>query len=101
MFDHIGLRVKDLAKAKKLYEAMLKPLGYVAGASGDAYAGLGPKDSPALWLQVSKNPKAGCHVAIRAPSPAAVDKFFADGMNAGAKNNGKPGLRTDYAPTYY
>src|SRR5258706_5463137 len=99
MFDHIGLRVKDLAKAKKLYEAMLKPLGYVAGASGDAYAGFGPKDSPALWLHLSSN-KGGSHVALRAPSRAAVDKFFTEGMKAGAKDNGKPGLRTDYAPTY-
>jgi catechol 2,3-dioxygenase-like lactoylglutathione lyase family enzyme len=100
MFDHIGLRVKDLATAKKLYAAMLAPLGYVAGASGDEYAGFGPKDSPALWLHLSSH-KGGSHVALRAPSRAAVDKFFAEGMKAGAQDNGQPGLRTDYAPTYY
>jgi hypothetical protein len=30
-----------------------------------------------------------------------VDKFHAAGLKAGAKDNGKPGLRTDYAPNYY
>jgi hypothetical protein len=30
-----------------------------------------------------------------------VDKFHAAGLKAGAKDNGNPGLRTDYAPNYY
>jgi hypothetical protein len=30
-----------------------------------------------------------------------VDEFHAAGLKAGAKDNGAPGLRTDYAPTYY
>ena len=100
MFDHIGLRVKDLKAASRLYEAMLKPLGYVAGASGDSYAGFGPKDAPALWLHPDKS-KAGAHVALRAPSREAVGRFHATGLKAGAKDNGAPGLRKDYAPNYY
>jgi len=102
MFDHIGLRVKDLDAAARLYEAMLAPLGHVAGARDKTYAGFGPKGAPALWLHSEKNSKSmGAHVALRAPDRAAVDKFFKDGMKAGAKDNGKPGLRTDYGPTYY
>ena len=31
----------------------------------------------------------------------AVDKFHEAGVKAGGKDNGKPGLRADYSPTYY
>ena len=36
-------------------------------------------------------------------SPLSVDSrlIHADGLNAGGHDNGKPGLRIDYSPTYY
>ncbi|HET7669500.1 MAG TPA: VOC family protein [Burkholderiales bacterium] len=100
MFDHIGLRVKDLEAAARLYTAMLAPLGHVPGARGDGYAGFGPKDKPALWLHAEKK-GGGCHVALKAADRAAVDAFHKAGLRAGAKDNGAPGLRADYGPTYY
>jgi len=100
MFDHIGLRVKDLEAASRLYKAMLAPLGHVAGSSGEGYAGFGPKGKPALWLHAAKK-AGGAHVALRAPDRAAVDKFHKEGIKAGAKDNGKPGIRADYSPKYY
>ena len=100
MFDHIGLRVKDLAAASRLYKAMLAPLGHVAGSSGEGYAGFGPKGKPALWLHKDRS-GGGAHVALRAPDRAAVDKFHKEGIKAGAKDNGAPGVRTDYGPKYY
>ena len=101
VFDHIGLRVKDLDAAARLYAAMLAPLGYVPGARDATYAGFGPKDHPALWLQLSEDSNKGCHVALRASERAAVEKFHKEGLRAGAKDNGAPGLRADYAPNYY
>src|SRR5262245_37927380 len=100
MFDHIGLRVKDLDESAKLYAAMLAPLGHVPGPTGDGYAGFGPKGRSPLWLHKDKRGGGG-HVALKAPDRAAVDRFHAEGVKAGAKDNGKPGLRTDYAPNYY
>jgi catechol 2,3-dioxygenase-like lactoylglutathione lyase family enzyme len=100
MFDHMGLRVKDLDKAARLYAAMLAPLGHVPGARDATYAGFGPKDRPALWLHADKK-GGGAHVALKAASRAAVDEFHKQGLKAGARDNGKPGLRTDYGPTYY
>ena len=99
MFDHIGLRVKDLDAAAKLYAAMLKPLGHVPGAKGEGYAGFGPKDKPALWLHQGKS--GGAHVCFRAPDRESVDRFYEAGLKAGAKDNGKPGVRADYSPKYY
>ena len=100
MFDHVGLRVKDLDASARLYAAMLAPLGHVPGARDATYAGFGPEGSPALWLHRGAS-AAGAHVALRAASRAAVDRFHAEGVKAGAQSNGKPGLRTDYAPDYY
>ena len=100
MFDHLGLRVKDLDKAARLYEVMLAPLGHVPGARDRTYAGFGPKGRPALWLHLD-NKGGGAHVALKAASRAAVDEFHKNGLKAGAKDNGAPGLRTDYAPNYY
>jgi catechol 2,3-dioxygenase-like lactoylglutathione lyase family enzyme len=100
MFDHIGLRVKDLDKAARLYAAMLAPLGHVPGARGDGSAGFGAEGRPALWLHLDTK-GGGTHVALKAATRGAVDRFFAEGKKAGAKDNGAPGLRTDYAPNYY
>jgi catechol 2,3-dioxygenase-like lactoylglutathione lyase family enzyme len=100
MFDHIGLRVKDLDAASRLYKAALAPLGFVPGSAGEGYAGFGPKGKAALWLhQDAKG--GGAHVALRAPDRGAVEAFYKAGLKAGAKDNGAPGLRTDYSPTYY
>ena len=55
-----------------------------------------------MWLYAEKGTKSpGVHVALKAKNRAAVDKFHAEGVKAGGKDNGKPGLRADYSPTYY
>ncbi len=100
MFDHVGLRVKNLDEAARLYTAMLAPLGHRPGGRDQTYAGFGPDGRPALWLHLSQD-RAGSHVALKAPSRTAVDRFFEEGRKAGAKDNGKPGFRPDYAPNYY
>ena len=41
------------------------------------------------------------HICFRAPSRAAVDAFYAAALGAGGRDNGKPGLRPVYTPTYY
>ena len=43
----------------------------------------------------------GAHVAFSAPNRAAVDRFHAAGLKTGGRDNGKPGLRADYSPSYY
>lgn len=102
MFDHIGLQVKDLAASVRFYEAALAPLGLVLCSRDDTSAGFGPKDAPALWLYANPAVKPSrTHVALSADARKAVDRFFAAGIDAGGKDNGKPGIRADYSPTYY
>ncbi|WP_342360875.1 VOC family protein [Terrarubrum flagellatum] len=102
MYDHLGLRVRDLAASIRFYKAALKPLGFVLDSEGEGYAGFGPAGAPALWLYASDAKSgAGAHVAFSAKDHDAVDKFHAAGLKAGGKDNGKPGPRKDYSPTYY
>ncbi len=106
MYDHIGLKVKDLDASVRFYAAALAGLGHVLGSRDNAGAGFGPKGAPALWLHLDATaPKAaapcGAHVAFRALNRKAVDRFHAEGLAAGGRDNGPPGLRSVYSPTYY
>ena len=102
MYDHLGLKVKDLDASVRFYDAALGALGHVLASRDDAYAGLGPEGEPALWLYASKKAGGpGTHVAFRASDRKSVDRFHSEGLKAGGRDNGAPGLRKDYSPTYY
>jgi catechol 2,3-dioxygenase-like lactoylglutathione lyase family enzyme len=101
MYDHIGLKVKDVAASARFYKAALAPLGHEVASEDESGAGLGPNGAPALWLYRAKNGSGGVHVALAAPDRAAVDRFHAAGLKAGGRDNGRPGLRADYSPKYY
>jgi catechol 2,3-dioxygenase-like lactoylglutathione lyase family enzyme len=102
MYDHIGLRVKDIDASARFYEGALTGLGHVLCSRDGASAGLGPRGEPSLWLYATKGAKAApAHVAFSARDRAAVDAFYQGGMAAGGKDNGAPGVRKDYSPKYY
>ncbi len=102
MYDHIGLKVKDVDAAVRFYEAALGALGHVVSSRDESGAGIGPPGEPGLWLYREPAKKGGgVHVAFRAPNHAAVDRFHRAGLEAGGRDNGAPGLRADYSPTYY
>ena len=102
MYDHIGLKVRDLDASVRFYTAALGALGHELASRDDSGAGLGPGGAPALWLYATPGKQAtGVHVALRATSRAQVDRFHADGLKGGGRDNGRPGLRTDYSANYY
>jgi catechol 2,3-dioxygenase-like lactoylglutathione lyase family enzyme len=105
MLDHVSIGVKDLDAAKKFYDATLKPLGYTCKYAEGAHAGYG-KDAIQLWLGQAEKPvkedaASGLHFCFVAPTRKSVDQFHAAGLKAGGRDNGKPGLRPNYGPTYY
>ena len=102
MIDHIGLKVQDLNASVRFYRAALAPLGFGLCSHDESGAGFGPPDEPALWLYPVAGPTGeGVHLAFRNPERAAVDAFHAAAKAAGGRDNGGPGLRAHYGPTYY
>ncbi len=47
------------------------------------------------------DPIGGGHVALAAGDRATVDAFYEAAIAAGGTDNGPPGLREHYHPTYY
>ncbi|KAJ6027701.1 glyoxalase family protein, partial [Penicillium canescens] len=93
----------------KIYLAALKPLGYEARRQfGETVVALGstfdegncpPAD---FWVIGTNDPTARiAHLAFRAPDRKSVDASHDNAINAGSRDNGKPGLRTSYHPNYY
>ena len=101
MYDHIGLRVKDLAASVRFYGAALAPLGCELASQDETSAGVGPPGAPALWLVQAPGGERGVHVAFRAADRGAVERFYKRGLEAGGRDHGAPGLRADYGPSYY
>jgi catechol 2,3-dioxygenase-like lactoylglutathione lyase family enzyme len=102
MYDHIGLKVRDIDASIAFYTTALAPLGCALCYRDDSVAGIGPPDTPGLWLYPSARAGGpGVHIAFRAPDHAAVEQFYAAGLAAGGRDNGSPGPRPDYSPTYF
>ncbi|WP_394823057.1 VOC family protein [Pendulispora albinea] len=102
MYDHIGLAVKDIDASVRFYTAALAGLGFVLCSRDDSGAGFGPPGEPGLWLYAgSKGATGPAHVCFRATDRASVDRFYAGGVEGGGRDNGGPGVRSDYSPTYY
>ena len=105
MIDHISLGVRDMAKSKRFYDAVLEPLGYSCLSPSDTSAGYG-KSGVALWLGASESPvpadpNSGLHVCFTAPTRKSVDAFHKAALAKGGRDNGKPGMRQDYGENYY
>jgi catechol 2,3-dioxygenase-like lactoylglutathione lyase family enzyme len=99
MFDHVGIAVSDLGVSERFYRTVLSVLG-VEPSHADAELvewedwDIGPTDREHPVTR-------GLHVGFRAPSRAAVDAFWQAGVDAGYRDDGAPGPRTEYGPDYY
>jgi len=109
MIDHLSLGVRDLARSRVFYDAVLAPLGYhrmfdLEDASGYGRSDPHPLKEQALPFWITKNadgPALNGHVCFSAPFRGAVDAFHAAALAAGGRDNGKPGLRPEYHAHYY
>jgi catechol 2,3-dioxygenase-like lactoylglutathione lyase family enzyme len=106
MLNHVSIGVRDVAKAKRFYDAALKPLGYACLSDSPTSLGYGRDGAIALWIGAAERPvpadeKSGLHFCLDAPTRKGVDAFHAAALRAGGRDNGKPGLRGDYGPNYY
>ena len=112
MLHHLSLGVFDIARAAAFYDAVLAPLGYARVWSDlrpgepDQAVGYGPPgggDKLALKAHgdAARAPGLGFHIAFTAPNRSAVDTFHATALRTGGTDNGPPGVRHHYGPSYY
>ncbi|HZO82281.1 MAG TPA: VOC family protein [Candidatus Binataceae bacterium] len=105
MIDHVSIGVKDIAAARRFYDAALAPLGYKCLSESKEALGYGA-DSPQLWILSVKRPVpadegSGLHICLQAARHVDVDAFHAAALKTGGRDNGKPGVRKDYGDNYY
>jgi catechol 2,3-dioxygenase-like lactoylglutathione lyase family enzyme len=99
MFDHITLRVPDLAAATRAFTAALDELEIVQTTSTQNFSVWG---NFALTQTDEEHPIARrVHVAFIAPTSAHVDRFGRAAINAGFADDGPAGVRPQYAEDYY
>ena len=108
MIDHLGFPVSDYERAKAFYSQALAPLDYsivmeVTQEQNDGApaVGFGMDGKPDFWIGGEGGLNKPLHVAIAARSRAAVDAFYEAAIAAGARDNGPPGIRAQYHPSYY
>ena len=103
MLDHLRLDVADFARSKAFYERALAPLGISVLMEPTAgVAGFGDGRKPYFWIaNRGRPPQSGVHVAFEAGSRELVDAFHGAALDAGATDNGGPGVREIYHPHYY
>jgi catechol 2,3-dioxygenase-like lactoylglutathione lyase family enzyme len=107
MLDHVTLFVRSLAASRAFYDRALAPIGYEALYAFDASTpgakllGYGARPKAAFWIVERAMTTGPLHVAFLAPSRAAVDAFHREGLAAGGRDNGAPGLRPHYHANYY
>jgi catechol 2,3-dioxygenase-like lactoylglutathione lyase family enzyme len=106
MLGHLSFGVSDLERAIAFYDAALAPLGLTRVWTKTDAAGYGPLGRGDLLALKKRSvaatpPGPGFHLAFNARSHAAVDAFHAAALGAGGSDNGAPGLRPHYGPTYY
>ncbi len=106
MIDHITIQVKNLEKSKAFYEKVLAVFGYTMNLTNEkkTFYGFGLGKDPIFEIvQSGKSHPAHkkIHVAFKAKNKDQVKNFYKIAIKNGAKDNGKPGQRKNYTPTYY
>ncbi len=101
MLDHVAFGVTNLAASKAFFLRSLQPLGVSAVMEGSYGIGIGQNGKPSLWLFETREKPSHLHIALTANTRAEVDAFYNAAIAAGGKDNGAPGLRPHYHPSYY
>ena len=99
MFDHVTLRVPDLAAAASAFKAVLDELEIEQTSSTPTFSVWG---NFALTQTDEDHPPAQrVHIGFIAPTLAHVERFSQAGIAAGFADDGPAGPRPNYADDYY
>ena len=102
-FDHIDLRVRNLAAVRSFYDTLLPALGFDRDAKIEGWIQFerGDKHEMTEFFGVTESPQHvanECRIAFRASSVGEVDQLAEVITRIGARNIEGPGYET---PGYY
>lgn len=105
MLNHVSIGVRDIARAKRFYDAVLTPLGYTCIDEGATSLGYGHQ-STSFWVLAAEKPvspdmASGLHFCFDAPSQDSVKDFYESALAHGGDGNGAPGIRGEYGTNYF
>jgi predicted lactoylglutathione lyase len=105
MFDHVQIKVSDLASSRSFYEAVFKAIGIgVVFEIKGVVVGFG--HSPHEMLEIRQAGESApvsksVHVALAVNSKVAVSRFHAAAIAHGGTDTGHPGYRPEYEAGYF
>ena len=104
MFDHLSLGVRDLAAAKRFYDAVFAPLGAANSWMNETEMAYGPNGQRLFWLYPIADGRVaglGAHIAFRADTQSQVDDAYDAALANGATSLRAAGLHPEIGPDYY
>jgi catechol 2,3-dioxygenase-like lactoylglutathione lyase family enzyme len=103
VIDHVSVGVSDLARSREFYRRALTPLGFAElgqWRDGATEVVFGLEEASDFAISTAYT-VGGAHVAFAADRREQVDAFYAAAVEAGGRDNGRPGLRPKYSEGYY
>lgn len=95
LIDHVHLRVSDLEASKRFYRAVLETIGIELTSERESSF-----SADELYVSDDGEPTSGLHLAFQAADAETVQRFYDAALEAGGRDNGRPGHR-DYHEGYY
>jgi catechol 2,3-dioxygenase-like lactoylglutathione lyase family enzyme len=99
MFDHVTIRARDRAASERFYNTVLQTLGIDESYRTSTFSQW--QDFGLTTTDAEHPPTRRLHVGFVAPDHDRVDSFWRAGVDAGYRDDGKPGPRPEYGEDYY
>jgi catechol 2,3-dioxygenase-like lactoylglutathione lyase family enzyme len=99
VFDHVTIRVSERDASERFYRLVLAALGQEPSHADDDLVEW--NDFSLAQAEPATPPTRRLHVGFGARSREQVDAFWRAGVDAGYVDDGAPGPRPEYGPSYY
>lgn len=101
IIDHIEVAISNYEQSKAFYSKVLPPLNLKPICEIGGWADLGKNQRAGFWFGPDDQVQNSMHIVFSADPRGQVDQFYKATIQAGAKCNGKSGLRPIYHAHYY